>query len=325
MANHTAESIKSLENCRIAWVEEAQTLSARSLALLRPTIRAENSEIWFSWNPRRKSDAVDEFLRGQKPENAIVVKADWRDNPWFPSVLEEERHLDLEKYPDRYHHIWEGDYAKAFEGAYYAGVLADARREGRIGTVATDPILPIKLFWDIGGAGAKADACAIWVVQFAGQVVRVLDYIEGQGQVLGYYTHELHHRGHAKAICYLPHDGSNTNAVTELRYADHLKDAEFRVEIKPNQGAGAAAMRIEAVRQIFHKCRFDEKKCEAGIEALGFYHEKKDEQRSVGLGPSHDWSSHAADAFGLMALSYEDPQRVARFNRKLVYPQIGIV
>ena len=81
MADHTAELIKSLENCRIAWVEEAQTLSARSLALLRPTIRAENSEIWFSWNPRRKSDAVDEFLRGQKPENAIVVKADWRDNP----------------------------------------------------------------------------------------------------------------------------------------------------------------------------------------------------------------------------------------------------
>jgi phage terminase large subunit len=90
MADHTAESIKSLENCRIAWVEEAQTLSHRSLALLRPTIRAENSELWFSWNPRRKSDAVDQFLRGEKPDNAIVVKANWRDNPWFPSVLEEE-------------------------------------------------------------------------------------------------------------------------------------------------------------------------------------------------------------------------------------------
>jgi phage terminase large subunit len=76
-------------------------------------------------------------------------------------------------------------------------------------------------------------------------------------------------------------------------------------------------MRIEAVRRILHKCRFDEKKCEAGIEALGFYHEKKDEQRSVGLGPSHDWSSHAADAFGLMAISYDDPARNANFNRPL--------
>ena len=105
-------------------------------------------------------------------------------------MLEDERNLDLKTYPDRYHHVWEGDYAKAFEGAYYAGVLADARREGRIGQAIADPILPIKLFWDIGGAGARADACAIWVVKFAGQEIRVLDYIEGQGQVLGYYTNE---------------------------------------------------------------------------------------------------------------------------------------
>ena len=78
------------------------------------------------------------------------------------------------------------------------------------------------------------------------------------------------------------------------------------------------------MRRIFHKCCFNAKKCEAGIEALGFYHEKKDEQRSVGLGPSHDWSSHAADAFGLMAISYEDPARNANFNRPLNYPRISV-
>jgi phage terminase large subunit len=104
MADHTVESIKSLENCRVAWVEEAQTLSTRSLALLRPAIRANDSEIWFSWNPRRRSDAVDEFLRSQRPDDAIVVKANWRDNPWFPTVLEEERQTDLRLYPNRYSH-----------------------------------------------------------------------------------------------------------------------------------------------------------------------------------------------------------------------------
>jgi hypothetical protein len=72
-------------------VEEAQTLSNRSLSLLRPTIRVEGSQLWANWNPRRKSDAIDEFLRVKKPENAIVVKANWRDNPWFPDVLNEER------------------------------------------------------------------------------------------------------------------------------------------------------------------------------------------------------------------------------------------
>jgi phage terminase large subunit len=79
MQDHTAESIKSLEGFRIAWIDEAQTLSARSLALLRPTIRAESSELWASWNPRRKSDAIDDFLRARKPPGAIVVSANWRD------------------------------------------------------------------------------------------------------------------------------------------------------------------------------------------------------------------------------------------------------
>jgi phage terminase large subunit len=95
MQDQNAESIKSLEGYHIAWIEEAQTLSHRSLALLRPTIRVDGSEIWASWNPRRKSDAIDEFLRGQVPDNAMLVKSKWRDNPWFPATLEEERKLDI--------------------------------------------------------------------------------------------------------------------------------------------------------------------------------------------------------------------------------------
>jgi phage terminase large subunit len=319
MTDQSAESIKSLESYNLAWVEEAQTLSERSLALLRPTLRAEGSEIWFSWNPRRKKDAVDKFLRGEKPENGIVVKANWRDNPWFPTVLEQERTLDLEKYPDRYSHVWLGEYARAFEGAYFASVLNLARKEGRIGKVSADPILPLRLFWDIGGAGDKADAMAIWVVQWAGQEIRVLDYIEGIGQVLGYYTNELRHRGYSRSMCYLPHDGVAANSVTGLRFKDHLADAEFQVEVIPNQGAGAANMRIEAVRRIFNRCWFNEATTEAGRDALGYYHEKKDPKRDVGLGPEHDWSSHCADAFGLMAIVYEEPSRLTSWSRKLEY------
>lgn len=168
MQDHTAESMKSLEGFRIAWIDEAQTLSARSLALLRPTIRAGNSEIWASWNPRRKSDAIDDFLRNRKPDGAIVVCANWRDNPWFPAVLEEERQLDLALYRDRYDHIWEGDYVRAFEGAYFAQLLNEARAQGRIGKVSADPLLPLRAFIDIGGAGATADAFTMWVVQWVG-------------------------------------------------------------------------------------------------------------------------------------------------------------
>jgi phage terminase large subunit len=165
MQDHTADSIKSLEGFRIAWVDEAQNLSARSLALLRPTIRAEGSELWASWNPRRRSDAIDDFFRTKKPAGAIVVNANWRDNPWFPSVLEDERKTDLLLYPDRYDHIWEGDYVRAFEGAYFAQMLSEARAQGRIGKVAADPLLPLRAFIDMGGSGATADAFTIWIVQ----------------------------------------------------------------------------------------------------------------------------------------------------------------
>lgn len=111
MQNHTAESIKSLEGYRIAWVEEAQSLSERSLRLLRPTIRLPNSELWFSWNPESPDDPVDDLLRGEKRiKDALVVNSNWRDNPWFPDVLREERLLDQARDPDGYDHVWEGGY-----------------------------------------------------------------------------------------------------------------------------------------------------------------------------------------------------------------------
>ena len=326
MQDETAQSIKSLEGFKIAWIDEAQTLSERSLELLRPTIRAPGSELWFSWNPTRKSDAVDQFFRVKKPTNAIIVRSNWSDNPWWNAELEAERKLSLEQYPDRYDHVFEGDYARAFAGAYFSAGLAQARRDGRIGKVTADPLLPLRAFFDLGGSGATADAMAIWIMQWVGQEIRVLDYIEGIGQPLAYYVEELRKRHYQKAICILPHDGVNENNITGKRYAEHLRDAEFDVpEPIKNQGRGAAVMRIEAVRRLLPKCWFNEKTTEPGRDALGYYHEAKDEKRDIGLGPKHDWSSHAADAFGLMAICYEEPSRTRAFNRKLVYPEMGYV
>ena len=326
MKDHTAESIKSLEGFRIAALEEAQALSQRSLQLLRPTIRAAGSQIWAPWNPRRKSDAIDEFLRAKRPDNAIVVQANWRDNPWFTKELEAERQLDLKLYPDRYDHIWEGGYAKAFEGAYFATGLGEARQRKRIGRVSADPLLPLRAYFDLGGSGASADAMAIWICQFVGQEIRVLDYIEGIGQVLAFYMNELRARGYGDTLMiFLPHDGVNENNISGKRYEDHVREAGFRnVTVIKNQGRGAAAMRIEAVRRIFPKCWFNEDTTEAGREALGFYHERRDSDRNVGLGPEHDWSSHGADAFGLMAVSYEEPSKRTDFGRKLEYRKMGV-
>lgn len=111
MQDHTAESIKSLEGFDVAYVEEAQSLSQRSLRLLRPTIRKPGSELWFAWNPESADDPVDAFLRGgHRPESAIVVQANWRDNPWLTDELRLERETDEAADSDDYDHVWDGGY-----------------------------------------------------------------------------------------------------------------------------------------------------------------------------------------------------------------------
>lgn len=324
MQDHTAESIKSLEGFGRAWVEEAQTLSARSLALLRPTIRAPGSELWFSWNPRRKQDPVDAMLRGSElPTGAIVVRANWSDNPWLPPELNQERLDCLRLHPEQYDHIWEGGYATITEGAYYAKQLAEARAQGRIGRVARDPLMTIRAYWDIGGTGAKADACAIWIAQFIGREIRVLDYYEAVGQELAEHVAWLRMRGYENALCVLPHDGAQHDRVYRVSYKSALQDAGFDVDIIPNQGTGAALARIEVARRMFPAMWFNEETCKAGLDALGWYHEKRDEERNVGLGPAHDWSSHAADAFGNMAIHAERMYEINHYEPEYYEHETG--
>lgn len=309
MQDHTAESIKSLEDFDIAWVEEAQSLSQASLTLLRPTIRKSGSELWFSWNPKRKADPVDALLRGPKPPTgSVVVQVQWSDNPWFPPELAQEREDDERDRPDQYEHVWEGGYAKVTEGAYYAVSLLAAKKAGRIGQVSADPLMTIRAIWDIGGTGAKADACSIWICQFIGTAIRVLDHYAAQGQPLAAHVAWLRDNGYGKALCVLPHDGATNDKVYDVSYESALKEAGFEVEVVPNQGKGAAAMRIESARRLFPSIWFNEETTEGGREALGAYHENKHAQTGVGLGPKHDWASHDADSFGLMCVVYEQPE-----------------
>jgi phage terminase large subunit-like protein len=145
MKDHTADSIKSFESFNVAWVEEAQTLSARSLELLRPTIRAPRSELWFSWNPRHSSDPVDGFFRGPNPpEDSIISRIKYSDNVFFPAELEAERKHDEAHNPSRYAHIWLGEYEPVAVGAIWDRLTihqsrrTEAPKLSRI-VVAVDP------------------------------------------------------------------------------------------------------------------------------------------------------------------------------------------
>lgn len=253
-----------------------------------------------------KTDPVDAMFRGaEPPTDSAVVCANWRDNPWLTKELNQERLDCLRMQPELYDHYWEGGYVGVSEGAYFAKELAAAKLEGRIGRVSADPLMTIRAYFDIGGTGAKADAASIWIAQFVGREVRVLDYYEAVGQPLATHVAWLRDRGYQKALCVLPHDGAANDKVFAVSYESALREAGFAVEVVPNMGAGAATMRIEQVRRLFPSIWLNAETTEGGRLALGWYHEKRDPKRGIGLGPNHDWSSHAADAFGLMAVHHK--------------------
>lgn len=312
---HNLDSIKSKARIRLLWVDEAEPVSETAWSKAIPTVREEGSEIWVTWNPERKKSATHKRFREDPPAGSKIVELNWRDNPWFPDILNRTRLEDKSKRPDQYDHVWEGDYVTVVDGAYFAKSLTEAKQ--RITRVAKDPLMSIKAFWDIGGTGAKADACAIWIAQFIGKEIRVLDYYEAVGQPLATHVQWLRDNGWEKANCFLPHDGATNDKVYDVSYESALRDAQFEVTVVPNQGKGAAKMRIEAARRLFPSIWFNKDTTEAGRDALGWYHEKRsDDDRDIGLGPEHDWSSHGADAFGLMCVAYEDPSRIRKIERK---------
>lgn len=318
-------SVKSKGRLLLCWVDEAEPVTDDAFTTLIPTLREEgedwNAELWVTWNPKRKSAAVEKRFRASADPRVKIARCNWRDNPRFPAKLERDRQRDLRDRPEQYEHIWEGDFATAIEGAYYAAALLKARQEGRIGRVAADPLMACRAFVDIGGTGARADAFAMWIAQFVGHEIRVLDYYESQGQPLAAHVQWLRERGHEKAQIWLPHDGAAHDKVHDVTYESALRSAGFAVTVVPNQGSGAAKQRIEAARRRFPSVWFNESTTQAGLDALGWYHEKRDEKRDVGLGPEHDWSSHGADAFGLMCCVWEPP----RVMQPLPLPQLGIV
>jgi len=120
MQNHTADSIKSLEGFDRAWFEEAQNASDKSLTLLRPTIRKPGSQMWFGWNPSKETDPVDVLLRGPElPPDSIVVQANYMDNPWLPDELRAEMEFDRRRDPDKYAHVWLGEYQRNSEARVF--------------------------------------------------------------------------------------------------------------------------------------------------------------------------------------------------------------
>ena len=116
LQNHTTNSIKSLEGFNRLWIDEAQSVSQKSLDLAIPTFRAKGSQIWCSWNPEQETDPVDKFFReNENDPNVICVRANYLDNPYFPNELRQDMERDKRRDPDKYAHVWLGEYQRNSE------------------------------------------------------------------------------------------------------------------------------------------------------------------------------------------------------------------
>lgn len=310
--DRSISSVKSKGRILLCWVDEAEPVTGAAWDILGPTLREENedwnAELWVTWNPARKNAAVETRYRNSKDPLIKIVELNWRDNPKFPDLLERKRQRCLADQPDQYEHIWEGGYVTVVEGAYYASDLTKAKAEGRIGRVAADPLMTYRVHCDIGGTGQRADAFTMWVDQFIGKEVRILDYYEAQGQPMATHATWLRKKGlvPSNTTIVLPHDGDQHDKVYTVSYKSAFEQLGYTVVVIPNMGRGAAKSRIEAARRLFPAMWFNEDTTEPGRDAIGWYHEKRDTDRNIGLGPDHDWSSHAADSFGLIAIDHTE-------------------
>lgn len=319
MQSYNAENIKSLEDFDIAWVEEAQTLSEKSLRLLRPTLRKEGSELWFTWNPRFETDPVDALLRGGRPpDDMALVSIGLDDNPWATEVLKKERDEDYARDPEMAEHIWGGGYEFVTEGAYYARWIAKAEKEGRVGEFPHDARLSVATSWDIG----VDDYTAIWFWQFDGLWHTVIDYFECQNLGL----EEIRDNACPELIPDLQHRVEQRRSIgreAPFRYEEHLFPHDIRVR---EWGAGAKSrveqairlgfrnikkgsqdgddIRIPASRALLPRVRFNRTpNVMLGINRLRRFSRKYNDQMGVWMGPEKNEHKHGADAFGEYAVN----------------------
>lgn len=274
--------------------------------VIRPALSDRQGWAAFIGTPKGLNAFYEIFERAQIDPQWYCVRLRASETGIIPQA--ELAALKAELSANEYEREIEASFQASVEGAYYAPYLSTAEQEGRVTRLVRDPLMAIQAVWDIGGTGNKSDACAIWIGQFVGKEIWALDYYEAQGQPLAAHVTWLRERGYDRCKCILPHDGSTNDRVFDVSYESALKAAGFTTQVVPNQGQGAAMARVEVTRRNFNRVWFDAEKTKAGRAALGWYHEKRDIVRNIGLGPNHDWSSHGADAFGLMCIAYDPPK-----------------
>jgi phage terminase large subunit len=300
-------NIKSYEGVDICWVEEAQSVSKTSWNVLIPTIRKENSEIWISFNPELESDETYQRFVLNPPENSVVAKINWQDNPWFPETLKLEKDALYSRDRSAYNTVWEGLCRQTVDGAIFAKEMTLAELEGRITNVAYDPIKPVHFVFDLG----FADSTAFWAVQFIGMETRLIRYYENSQETIAHYLAKIQSYGYVVDTIWLPHDAGNRTLASNGKSIEEIVRASGYntrvIERTPIVDS------INAARMMFGKCWFDVHNTHEGLQCLRHYrYDVNPDTKQFSQKPLHDNYSHGADAFRYIGLMVNEPRKVPK-------------
>lgn len=283
-------------------------------AYVRPILLENGGWVMFITTPRGHNHAERMLRAAQKMPGAYADVSDVSKTGVFQAeALEQERLNLIGEYGEDFGQAtFDQEYNCSFDaaimGSYYSAWIAKAKAEGRVRKVALDPNLPVHMAWDIG----HTDDTAIWFFQVPFREIHVLDCHSSSGQGVTHYIElvQTWMREHGAKLgnLYLPHDAKHKTFAADGKTTEEQFAKVFgwdKTHIVPQIGIqqGIDAARTFALPRAY----FDEQNCADGLDALGQYRREWDEvKRAFGVNPVHDWTSHIADAFRMLAVAVRE-------------------
>lgn len=314
--HNNAQSIKSTEGLDWAWIEEAQSVSSESIETLIPTIRKPGSYLIWTMNRQTENDPVWEKLATHPDELTYIRKV---NSDAIESLLSDEiiheRETMRKNNPEFYEHVWLGEPLTNNTGSVFGKQLAQAREDGRIGSVPYDATTGVYTAWDLG----IGDATAIWFFQRVGREIHFIDHYEASGEDLGHYISVLNNKPYNYAKHFLPHDAKQRELQTNMTRVDFFaQNGINNVEVLRPTSFQVGNDDINLIaRPKLSLCWFDAEKCKRGLECLRAYHYDYDAKNNLLKSqPEHDWSSHSSSAF-IYALMANTEQLETQYHGRL--------
>jgi len=307
-------NVKSYEGVDICWTEEAQTISRNSWNVLIPTIRKEGSEIWITFNPELETDETYQRFVANPPENSVVVKINYYDNPWFPETLRLEMESLKNRDPMAYRTVWEGMCRMTVDGAIFAREVQEAEFDGRITKVPYDFTKPVHAVFDLGWS----DATAVWMLQFIGMETRLIRYFETSQETITSILSKMQGFGYVYDTLWLPHDAHNKTLASQGRSIEEIvRSSGYKTRVLERVPIVDS---INAARTIFKNCYFDRENCMEGLQCLRHYRYEVDPNTNqFSKTPLHDNYSHGADAFRYIGLMVNEPKQRRKSSNNYQY------